>query len=443
MKIAYKYRIYPTKTQEKVLMRYMKEYNYIQNVATEMTKIYAIKEQKASGKTKIVKGVEYPYYKFPSTLSLQSIINSLKKESQDGLEYIINSKTLENKDYLRECLNDLPASCSHYIAMAIKSAIDKRYQKNAYKGSHKKPHFIKYDNEDILDNFHLNFHKFNQFDCSYTVQQQQQSSLKIIEGKKAYFSAMKVGNIKMVYHRPIPENSKFDAVIISKKGSQWYISLGGLTIQDKPIINKEDVLNAVGIDKNTDNYFVSSDNEEYINPINKLKKLNNMIKKIYKRNGENKKDAKTLSKRVYGSQNYLKAQLKVNKLYQRIDNIKKAILNNASKHFVEKYDAIFVEDLSVKGMQRAMGSMVQKNNFFEFDRLLAYKATLLGKIFQKIGRFYASSQICSKCGKIHPEMKNLNRRVFRCDCGNIIGRDYNAAINIREEGLRILQKNEK
>ena len=168
-----------------------------------------------------------------------------------------------------------------------------------------------------------------------------------------------------------------------------------------------------------------------------------MIKKLYKRNGENKKDVKTLSKRVYGSQNYLKAQLRINKLYQRIDNIKKAILNNASKHFVEKYDAIFVEDLSVKGMQRAMGTMVQKNNFFEFDRLLAYKATLLGKIFQKIGRFYASSQICSKCGKIHPEMKNLNRRVFRCECGNIINRDYNAAINIREEGLRILQKNEK
>lgn len=443
MKIAYKYRIYPSKTQEKVLMRYMKEYNYIQNVATEMVKIYAIKEQKASGKTKVVKGVEYPYYKFPSILSLQSIVNSLKKESQDGLQYIINPKTLENKDHLKECLNDMPASCSHYIAMAIKSAIDKRYQKNAYKGSHKKPHFIKYNDKDILDNFHLNFHKFNQFDCSYTVQQQQQSSLKVIEGKKAYFNAMKVGDIKMVYHRPISENSKFDAVTISKKGDRWFIVLGGLTIADKPMIDKEKVLKSVGIDKNSNNYFVSSDNDEFINPINKLKKLNNMIKKIYKRNGENKKDSKTKTKRIYGSKNYLKKQLKINKLYAKIDNIKKDILNKASKYFVENYDAIFVEDLSVKGMQRAMGSMVQKNNFFEFDRLLAYKATLLGKIFQKIGRFYASSQICSKCGKIHPEMKNLNRRVFRCECGNIIGRDYNAAINIREEGLRILQKNEK
>lgn len=443
MKIAYKYRIYPTKSQQEILMSYMREYNYIQNIATEMVKIYAIKEQRESGKTRVVKGVEYPYYKFPSTLSLQSIINSLKKESQEGLQYIINQKTLENKDYLRECLNDLPASCSYYIAMAIKSAIDKRYQKNAYKGSHKKPHFIKYNNEDILDCFHLNFHKFNDFDCSYTVQQQSQSSLKINDGKKAYFNAMKVGNIKMVYHRPIPENSKFDAVTISKKGDRWFIVLGGLTIADKPMIDKEKVLKSVGIDKNTNNYFVSSDNDEFINPINKLKKLNNMIKKIYKRNGENKKDSKTKTKRIYGSKNYLKKQLKINKLYAKIDNIKKDILNKASKYFVENYDAIFVEDLSVKGMQRAMGSMVQKNNFFEFDRLLEYKATLLGKIFQKIGRFYASSQICSKCGKIHPEMKNLNRRVFRCECGNIIGRDYNAAINIREEGLRILQKNEK
>lgn len=453
MKIAYKYRIYPTKEQEKILNQYCYTYNLLQNIGTEIVRTYIVREQRLSGKTKTVKSkkdkseMTFPVYKYPSKIDIHNMIYHLKDEiDNEWWGYIQSEKTLERKDELKKLFSELSSTCFSPIADAIRNGIDAKFNPNIAKPKKddekkKRQKTLTVDGIEEIDYTGLNFHKFYMFNCSFSTRCQNQTALKTTDTKKAFFNLPKIGLVKMIYHRPIPNNSKFDCVTISKKGDHWYISLGGLTIEEKKMINKEQVLKSVGIDKNTDNYMVTSDNDSFKNPVQKLKKLNKKIKRLQRRNGENKKNATCKSKRDYKSKNYKKYLIKFNKLNERITNIKKDILNKATSKLTDNYDAIFVEDLSVKAMQQYNGKMTQKNNFYEFDRMLNYKSVLKGKLFGKIGRFYASSQICSKCGQVHPEMRNLNKRIFKCDCGNIISRDLNAAINIHSEGLKLLQEN--
>ena len=79
------------------------------------------------------------------------------------------------------------------------------------------------------------------------------------------------------------------------------------------------------------------------------------------------------------------------------------------------------------------------NGYGMFLTLLEYKLADRGKLLVKVDKWFPSSQICHRCGAVHKEMKDLTIRTMRCDCGLTIGRDQNAAINIRNEGLRILK----
>lgn len=442
MKVAYRYRIYPNNKQKELFNQFFYAYHCLYNIGVDIVKTSIVREQRKSGKTKTYKkdGKEfiYPSYKYPSKLSIQYMIYHLKDEEDCEWWSYVNPKSLERKDELKQLFRLLPANSISYIADAIRKSIDTKFNPNMAHSKGKKPKSLTIDNIEELDFTGLKFKKFNNLDCGLSVQVQNQSALKVVTNKRANFTVPKIGLVKMVYHRPIPENSKFDCVTISKKNDEYYISLGGLTLVEKLMIDKEDVKTVVGIDINTDNYIVSSDNETFVNPAKKLLKMKKHIKRMQRRNGENKKDAKTKTKRDYKSKNFKKHLLKVNKIYNKITNIKKNLLHNASKKFTSEYDVVVCEDLNVKAMQHFNGSMVQKNNFYEFKRQLEYKSLREGTIFQQVDRFFPSSQICSKCGKIHTEMKNLNKRVFKCDCGIIMARDLNAAKNIQKEGIKLL-----
>lgn len=461
MKVAYKYRIYPNKEQEINLLEMEYNYNLLQNIAVDIVKTKIVREQRESGKFNTAKD-EYgkviideetgepklfPVYKYPSKLDIQKLIYHLKDDEDcESWKYVTYKKTLDNKNEIKEKLKKLSANSISYIADAINTACKQKFNKKIAKrkvkkknGEYKKPLLMTIDNIEEIDRTNLFYHKFNIFDCSYTVQVQRQSALKINENKKAHFNIPKIGLVKMIYHRPIPEGSKFDAVSISKLNNEWYITLGGLELPAKNMIDIENVNKIVGVDINTNNHIVTSDKEQFSDDNEKLKKIKKAIKRLQKRNGENKKDAITKTKRIYGSKNYLKNLLTIKKKYSKITRIKENNLHNVTAHLAKDYDMVVVEDLCVKGMQRFNGQMVQKNNFFEFRRQLDYKTEREGTQFKKVGRFYASTQTCSKCGKIHPEMKNMRKRVLKCDCGNIINRDYNAAINIKNEGIRLLE----
>ena len=85
------------------------------------------------------------------------------------------------------------------------------------------------------------------------------------------------------------------------------------------------------------------------------------------------------------------------------------------------------------------GKATMDNGYGMFLNMLEYKLSDRGKYFVKVDKWFRSSQICNGCGKLHTEMKNLNIRIMKCDCGLTIDRDQNAAINIKKEGLRLLK----
>ena len=85
------------------------------------------------------------------------------------------------------------------------------------------------------------------------------------------------------------------------------------------------------------------------------------------------------------------------------------------------------------------GKATMDNGYGKFLNLMEYKLKEIGKYFIKVDKYFPSSQICHCCGKVHPEMKDLHIRTMKCECGLTIGRDQNAAINIKREGLRLLK----
>ena len=93
----------------------------------------------------------------------------------------------------------------------------------------------------------------------------------------------------------------------------------------------------------------------------------------------------------------------------------------------------------MKGMSRCLkfGKSVMDNSYGAFRNMLSYKLKDQGKELVVVGRFFPSSRMCSRCGHVKKELR-LDERIYRCGCGNCMDRDVNAAVNIREEGRRIL-----
>ena len=149
-----------------------------------------------------------------------------------------------------------------------------------------------------------------------------------------------------------------------------------------------------------------------------------------------------LSRMEKGSKNYIKQRIKIAKLHEKIANMRKDFLHKESHRIAESYDAVCVEDLDMKGLSKALnfGKSVHDNGWGMFKSMLKYKLEDRGKKLIVIDKWYPSSQICSECGCIHPEVKDLSVKEWFCDwCLTYHDRDRNAAINIKKEGMRQLR----
>ncbi|MBO7691842.1 MAG: transposase [Methanobrevibacter sp.] len=156
-----------------------------------------------------------------------------------------------------------------------------------------------------------------------------------------------------------------------------------------------------------------------------------------------KKTQRVLSKCKKFSKNYKKVQLKLAKLHEKIKNQRKDFQHKISRQIVNENQIIVSENLNVKGMLKnhKLAKSIQDASFGSFFNMIAYKANEQHRQYVKIGTFYPSSKLCHCCGFKYKGLK-LEERFWTCpECGTYLDRDENAAINILNEGLRILSRN--
>ena len=161
---------------------------------------------------------------------------------------------------------------------------------------------------------------------------------------------------------------------------------------------------------------------------------------MFYRNTEKKlaREQRKLSRCQKGSQNYKKQKKRVALCHEKIRNQRKDFQHKLSAGLTESFDAVCVEDLNLKGMAGGLhlGKGVHDNGYGLFLSMLEYKLEERGKYLIKVDRYFASSKICSVCGKKKEEL-SLSDRIYYCECGNRMDRDVNAAVNIMNEGKRI------
>ena len=186
---------------------------------------------------------------------------------------------------------------------------------------------------------------------------------------------------------------------------------------------------AIGIDLGIKDFVITSNGEVF----NNLHFKKSEAKKI-------KKLQRQLSKKEKGSHNRNKARIKLAKVYKRINDRKQYYLHSVSNSLIDENQVICMENLNVKGMSKNhnLAESILEMNFGEFRRMLEYKANWHNRKIVFVDRFYPSSKTCYNCGYINKEL-TLNDREWTCPhCGKVISRDYNAALNILDEGMRII-----
>ena len=241
----------------------------------------------------------------------------------------------------------------------------------------------------------------------------------------------KVGFVKVRGMREIPDYFKIKrAIVFEDKKGKFYISIVfeydekfEENDNNKSLNSKSKV---VGLDFKIGDIFVSSD---YFIP-----KYSN---KYFKFLDKIPKSQKNVNRKCKFSKNYWKETNKLRRNHRKVVNIRKDMLNKLSSMLALLYDYVIIEDLSIKEIvyKLGKGKNAYNTSFNSFVKRLLYKFE--DRVI-KINKWFPSSKKCSKCGKKKKHLK-LSQRVYRCAfCGNEIDRDLNAAINIRNEGMRIL-----
>lgn len=246
-----------------------------------------------------------------------------------------------------------------------------------------------------------------------------------IEGNRIY--CPKVGWVRCVVHREIV--GKMKTVTISRNAcGHFYASVLTDDGEEAPQVSYDGKV--IGVDVGLTHLAITSDGQKIDN------------KRITRKHARNlKRKQQKLSRKQKGSNRRNKARRLVARVHERIANARKDHLHKVSRQIVNENQVIAVETLNVKGMTKnhKLAKAVSDAGWGMLSSFLEYKAAREGKAFVKCDRWFPSSKTCSSCGHMVRKLP-LNVRSWTCaECGTKHDRDINAAINIRDEAVRMLK----
>ncbi|WP_405150734.1 transposase [Nocardia salmonicida] len=228
----------------------------------------------------------------------------------------------------------------------------------------------------------------------------------------------KIGELRVVWSRELP--SEPSSVTITKDPAGRYFASFVVHVNDPP---RPPVDSEVGIDLGLATFAVLSDGRTITSP-RFLRRAERRLRKAQK----------ALSRKDKGSRNRAKDRLRVAKIHGKVADTRRDWAHKQSTTIIRDNQAIFVEDLCVKGLARTrLAKSVHDAGWAQFTRLLEEKAARYGRTFAKVDRFFPSTRLCSACGLVS-DKKPLHVREWICCCGAHHDRDLNAAINILAAG---------
>lgn len=284
--------------------------------------------------------------------------------------------------------------------------------KRFFKGQSKFPKFKKKSKSDVK----LYFPKNNKGDWK-------------VERHRIMIPTLK--NVRLKEYGYIPVGAKVISGTVSKKADRYYVSV--IVDIDAPIIKNTN--KGIGIDLGLKDFAICSDGNIYKN-INKTQRIRKLEKKLKREQKRLSRKYEFLKKRggTATKSNINKKIVKVQKLHHRLDNIRTDYINKTISRIVnQKPKFITIEDLNVKGMMKNkhLSKAVAEQKFYEFRNKLTTKCNALGIELRIVDRFYPSSKLCHCCGSIKKDLK-IKDRIYKCECGYIEDRDYNASLNLRD-----------
>jgi putative transposase len=272
-------------------------------------------------------------------------------------------------------------------------------------------------------NFFNKQNKFPRFKSKYDRQSFKVPQNVLVEESKLVIPKFKEG-IKLNLHRKM-EGSPLFATISKSTTGKYYVSIT-CEVEHKPF---EKTNKSVGVDTGIKELAILSDGSSYEN----IKSLKTKLKKL-------KYEQRQLSKKVKGSNSRLKQKSKLATVHEKVTNIRKDYLHKVSTEIIKNHDVICIEDLAVKNMMKnhKLAQAFSDVSLGAFYSMLEYKANWNDKTVVKIDRFFPSSKTCNVCNYINQDL-TLKDREWTCkSCNTVHDRDFNASINIKKQGLKIL-----
>ena len=252
----------------------------------------------------------------------------------------------------------------------------------------------------------------------------------------------KLNWIKLYEKRKIPTDCKYMNPRFTYDGLYWYVSVS-IEVNDDTENTTLQSNEGVGIDLGIKDLAVCSDENTYKN-INKTQKVKKLEKKkrrlqrsVSRKYCKNKKGDNYCK-----TSNIIKREKELLKIIKRLTNIRHNYLHQTTSEIIKRKPSfICIEDLNVSGMMknRHLSEAIQQQGLYEFRRQIKYKAKWNNIPVIIADRFFPSSKMCSCCGHVKKDLK-LSDRIYKCECGNIINRDFQASLNLKKYGENVLKQ---